>query len=429
MTVLVVPYLGCNLRCRHCFAHGYEFSKPDYDLEAILKSMEQMHQKTGGDSFCMHGGECTLIPKKDFEIILKKMTELQGKSAIQTNCYNIDNDLIELFKKYKTSIGASLDGLGELNSLRGFPYDPEKTNEYTEKAFHNMINMQEQGLNVGLITVLHKMNASSTEKLQKLIQFIMTLREHKIKGGRLNMMWTNNPEAKPYELTPEEASQAWLYLYNNLKTYPDLQWQPFRDFTDNLLGFSHSSCTYGKCDYFCTYGARVILSDGSLGNCDRTHQEGCVYTRAAEKPSYERYEALKATDCAKCRFWNVCYGGCPAEGIDGDWRNKTRFCKPTYDLYTAIEGDIRAMLPNIKLVTDYKSPEDYFDALRHGRRINAFEKMLFATTNNPSSWKCVQTRASQQLRDSQTQQNRTVQNREHGDVPHGDYTDHGDSSC
>ncbi len=429
MTVLVVPYLGCNLRCKHCFAHGYEFSKPTYDLDAILKSMEEMNKQTGGDFFCMHGGECTLIKRDDFETILKKMVELQGRSAIQTNCYDIDSNLIELFKKYKTSIGVSLDGFDELNALRGFPDDPVKTAQYTTKVFQNIVELQKQGVNVGVITVLTKANAGSQEKLEKLLHFILTLRENKILGGRLNLMWTNYSEVKQYELTPEEASQAWLYLYSSLHTYQDLQWQPFRDFTDNLLGLSHSSCAYGKCDYFCTYGAKVILADGSLGNCDRTHQEGCVFTRASEKPSYERYDALKATDCANCRFWNVCYGGCPAEGELGDWRNKTRFCKATYDMYSTIEADLKALLPNIKLVTDCNNAEDYFDASRNGRKINAFEKMLFSSTHSPSAWKPVQVIAPKETKNDQTKQSKAPPSFEHGNIPHGDYTDHGDSKC
>lgn len=62
MTVLVVPFLSCNLHCAYCFAHSYDWNKTNtYDLEAILKAMESLHNQTHGDSFCLHGGECTLI--------------------------------------------------------------------------------------------------------------------------------------------------------------------------------------------------------------------------------------------------------------------------------------------------------------------------------------------------------------------------------
>ncbi len=245
------------------------------------------------------------------------------------------------------------------------------------------------------------------------------LREHGVEGGRLNFMWSNRIETKKYELTSEEASHAWLYLYKNLREYIDLQWQPFREFTDNFLGFSHSSCSFGKCDYFCT-STKVILPDGSLGNCDRTHQEGSTYTRAPM--SYERYEALKETDCRKCRFWDACYGGCPSEDLDGDWRNQNRWCQPIYDLYKAIEFDIKKLLPNMKLVTNWTGPHDYFETIHQGKSIEAFEKMSFTTTKNPSSWKFVQ------LKDNNHQQNK-AQQPPAPIKPKSNFANHGDNSC
>jgi hypothetical protein len=361
--------------------------------------MEKLHKESGGDSFCLHGGECTLIKRPDFEAILKKMYDLQGYSSLQTNCYKIDADMIRIFKTYKTSVGVSIDGDGELNSLRGFPTDKNKNRRYTRQTIKNMITLQEQGVSVGIIIVLTKTNASSSLKLKKLLQFILMLRSKNLKGGRLNIMWSNDTVNKKYELTPEEASYAWLYLYNNLKQYNDLQWQPFRDFTDNLLGFGHSSCSYGKCDYFSTITS-VILADGSLGNCDRTHQEGCIYTRATQQPTYERYTILKQTQCKSCRYWECCYAGCPAEGLNGDWRNKTRYCKAVYDLYSAIENDIKAVFPNVTLITAFKGEEDYFDSIRKGIYHEPFDKMSWITALNPSTWRNVTARPLQTYQDS-----------------------------
>jgi uncharacterized protein len=363
--------------------------------------MQTLHQQTSGDSFCLHGGECTLIDRKDFETFLKKMFELQGKSALQTNCYKLDDDLITLFKKYKTSVGVSLDGEKSLNALRGFPNDKNQNREYTNQVLNNVFRLRKEGVSVGLITVLTKVNAGSYPKLRNLFKFVLMLREHDIKGGRLNIMWSNCQQTAKYELTPEEASHAWLYLYKHIKQYSDLQWQPFREFTDNLLGFGHSSCSYGKCDYFST-STKVILPDGSLGNCDRTHQEGSTYTRA--QMSYERYEVLKESDCCKCKFWNVCYGGCPSEGTDGDWRNKSRWCQPIYDLYSAIENDIKTMLPNAKLMSQYKEQEDYFDAIKKGTKNEPFQKMCWATAKRPSTWKSVE------LKDKPMNQNKPIDN-------------------
>lgn len=422
MTIIVIPNLSCNIKCKYCFAHGYGWvneHKIEYNLNAILKGMEEMHKITGGDNFCMHGGECTVISFKDFEAILSKMFELQGKSAVQSNGYTLNNDFIRLFKKYKTGPGVSIDGTGELNSLRGFPDDKVKNREFTEKVLDNMFTMRKEGINVGVITLLHKVNAGTPAKLRKLRDFLFMLKDNGITGGRLNLMWSNYPEVKQYELTPEEASRALVYLYNEVGKEPELHWNHFREMIDNLLGFHLSSCSFGKCDYFCTTGAKSILPDGSFGNCDRTHQEGVVYTRASNSPTFERYEVLKETDCSECRYWNVCYGGCPSEGVDSDWRNKTRWCKPIYDLYSVIEKDIKGIFPNIRLVTD-NAGVDNFELLQRGNHINPFDSMLWDKSKYPSAWKSV-TRRTDVVQDRQNADCR------HGNVDHGDYTDHGDS--
>jgi uncharacterized protein len=400
MTVLIVPELRCNVNCGYCFAEAYkpfQSTNTEYNLEAIFAKMDELFAKRH-EEFCLHGGECTLIDRQDFERILAKMFELQKRSTLQTNCYQIDDDLIRLFKKYNTSIGVSIDGDGELNSLRGFPNNPEANASFTKQVLANIERLTKEGVKAACLIILTKVNAGSVEKLERLVKFILKLREIGVNAGRINIMWTNREENKQYELTPDEATTAWLYLYNSLKQHRDLNWQPFRDFVDNLMGFSHSSCSYGKCDYYCTM-TKVILADGSLGNCDRTHQEEYLYPRS-EQPSYERYDILKYTDCKDCRFWNCCYGGCPAEAVNDDWRNKTRFCKATYDLYAAIENDIKTLLPNIQLITEYKDTIDYFDALKKGIHFESLEKMSWITTVNPSSWKNVKPRNFQSYQNS-----------------------------
>jgi uncharacterized protein len=359
-------------------------------MAKILNSMDVIYKQTHDNNFCLHGGECTLIDREDFETLLKKMFDLQRHSSLQTNCYLLDDGLIEIFKKYKTSIGVSIDGDGELNILRGYPNDKEKNEAYTKQVIDNMIRLHNEGIGVGVISVLSKANADSDAKLKKLVDFILMLRSHGIKGGRLNLMWSNHEKSKKYELTEDEASHAWLYLYNALKPYRDINWQPFRDFVDNIMGFGHSSCSYGKCDYYCTT-TKVILANGNLGNCDRTHQEGYLYERS-KFPSNERYDYLKLTDCKDCRYWNVCYGGCPAESVDADWRNKTRFCKATYNVYSAIENDIKDLFPNIELMSDYRDPIDYYDNIRNGIYHDALVKMSRYTSTNPSVWKLVNMR-------------------------------------
>ncbi|RLA81267.1 MAG: hypothetical protein DRG33_00925 [Deltaproteobacteria bacterium] len=244
----------------------------------------------------------------------------------------------------------------------------------------------------GVIMVLSRANASK-DKVPKLIESILWLKKQGIKSGRLNPMWTNNPLLKIYELTPEELAYAWIKVYEVVIRDKELIWQPYREMIDSLLGYNPAICIFNRCDYWNTQNCIVIYGDGTLGNCDRTYQEQWIYTRANANETniignstYERYYMLKETDCKGCRYFNICGGGCPAEGIDGDWRRKTRFCYAYKKLWERIESDIKGMFPNILLVTDFPDI-DYYEAREQGKYINPFWAMSFYSSRNPSSWK------------------------------------------
>lgn len=57
-----------------------------------------------------------------------------------------------------------------------------------------------------------------------------------------------------------------------------------------------------------------------------------------------------------------CQGGCPSAGMDDDFRNRTVWCEAKYALYEKIEHDMRAIFPNIRLVTDTRWNAEISDA-------------------------------------------------------------------
>lgn len=272
----------------------------------------------------------------------------KGAVSIVTNGSMVDDDIIALFKRYNVYVGLSCDGPPDLNTLRGpDPSDPMRTVEYNLDLVETMRKLRENGIPVSIMCILHKMNASSKEKLQLLGAWMLWLNKMGIKGGRANPMYSNShPEL---ELTSEELYRAWRVIYRLNKEH-DLQWNPILEMEKNLQEEKNSPCHFVGCDKFATC-TLSILPNGTIGNCDRTFSDG-MYLRSMDRSKSGRYEALAQTQCNGCRYWRVCYGTCPEEGFEGDWRNKTRFCEAVYKMYAFIEGELRKANPNIELVVD-----------------------------------------------------------------------------
>lgn len=434
-----VTGVACNINCVYCYEGNLRKevqNEVKYDLNAIEKAMEERYGKDGSSAPNLHGGEALIISKLDVERLLKKMYELHGSSSVQTNGVLIDEEYIEMFKRYKTSVGISFDGPWPLNKLR-VAGNGMSTKEATERTQQAIYRLHEAGISVGLIIVLHRANASP-QYLPKLKEFVLEMSKMGI-GGRLNLCIIDDPILKAkQELTEEEAADVYRDLARFvLVEHPELKmrWQPFRDIVDNLLGNGLGTCIFHPCSYYEADGERVIMGDGSLANCLKTAKSNYVYLREPEtEKNHVREEILSQTPyeyggCKGCRYWRVCYGVCPSEGIDGDWRNRSRFCKAYYGAYETVAQHLKALLPNIELVVDTEPTsddwyQDYRERSGYGYRHDPFELMTQRGSSIPSSWK-FQARGHRKARQAQPQ--RLVENGvSHGDRPHGDHSDHAD---
>lgn len=324
--LLIKPYLGCNLACKYCYEGKYRKKyqpKMKYNLEAIFKRMEEFKNK----EMALHGGEPLTLPRKDIEAILAKMYKLKGKSSVQTNAILIDDELIKIFKKYKTSVGISWDGPGELSAYR----------PGTTKVGSVIERLVKEGITPSLIMVISKANAGTKQKLNKLKNYLLKLRQFKI-SGRINPCHN----APGYELPIEKLKEAYLdlaefCLHNNLR------WSPFRDIINGLKN-KNRVCTFMSCDPFSTQSATVVLNDGSITNCMRTNQEGILLKHPAQYKT--RNEILENVlqehgGCKGCKYWSACYGGCPSGAINNDWRNRTYLCPVWKTLFEFHEKILR----------------------------------------------------------------------------------------
>jgi uncharacterized protein len=391
MAFSMKPTIRCQQKCKYC----YEGISREYNAEVGEqegKEIDQiiayfMNPKNGVNSAPnLHGGEPLMIAKDKVEQMLKAVFTKYKESSIQTNGALITKDHIRMFKEYKTHVGVSIDGHEELNDGRWMG-TLEATRSNTAKILKNIEWMMNEGISVGIISVINKHNAAA-DRIPKLKEFLLWLKSIGIKAGRLNMIELDFPELRDeLALTEEEAIAFHTEMPAFLKEN-DLTYAPFTDVVNALLGFGHKTCVTTKCDPYHTLGEQPIYGDGTKGNCLRTTKDGVVFL--AEKNlaghsrvSNERYAILRQIPmneggCGGCRYWSICSAHCPGSAEDGDWRNKTEHCKPYYAMYESTEKNLKQTMPMLKLTTELNLPGDQvFNKIQDGTASElVFERMF-----------------------------------------------------
>jgi len=319
----------CNIACAYCYQQTQRGSvQPNrhYDMELMKSAVERE-----GGTFTLFGGEPLLLPMGDLEELWRWGLERYGENAVQTNGTLVRDEHIRMFKEYKVQVGISIDGPGELNSLRwaGSARATAKSTSRTEAAIERLCR---EGVPPTLIVTLHRVNASA-EKLPRLLEWFGGLDRVGVTFARAHILETESKSIRrEYGLTEEENVAAFLALARLERSLGRLRFDVFRDMRALLLGKdAKATCIWTACDPYTTTSVRGVEGMGQRSNCGRTNKDGIDYVKASET-GYERYVALYNTPqdsggCAGCRFFLMCKGQCPGTAMDGDWRNRTTDCE------------------------------------------------------------------------------------------------------
>ncbi|MFC3957440.1 radical SAM protein [Halovivax cerinus] len=417
MTIHVSANSGCNLGCSYCYEepdrqHSQADIDAEYDIEEIMARLRQFEAKYD-EVPGMHGGEPLLVRDEHLERIFSwiyetyDLEETGRHTHIQTNGTLLTEEHVEMFERYRVSVGISCDGPADLNDnrLARSEMDGELrdvTERMTERTLDAIDTLKESDVGVGVIVVLTKQNAGTDERLDRLLEWMDDLTRHDV-GGHYNPAIPYEDVQEDESLSPERLKEVYLRTWEWMKAEPYRHWGPMGDYQDNLLGNKLSNCVNNTCDVFNAGAAKIATGDGATTGCGKTWAaagDGNAFLQGDStgneyNDTEERYEMLKQvpgphTDdeddhggCKGCRYWNVCQGGCPSAGIEYDYRNRTRWCAAKYALYERIEDDMRSMFPGLRLVTD--APWDAPLAEETSRRnvdIKPFAGLHFGQSSN-----------------------------------------------
>ena len=328
--------LQCNLVCTHCYQNPMrdtgEFGGDGYDLDAIKDAV-------GRREVSLFGGEALLAPMAKLEELLAWGFQQLGYTSIQTNATLMSDAHIEMFRRYRTGVGISIDGPGELNDMRSAG-TIEETREATAIVEANIARLCEAGIALSLIITLYRGNTGPA--LPRLKEWIRNLVKMGVKEMRLHILEVDNPlTRRMYSLTDEENIAAFIDLIRFDKELGGV-FDVAKDMRRLLGGRDDDvTCIWGGCDPYNTRAVYSVGPDGDVHNCGRTNKDG-VNWQQSDTYGRERYLALYHTPqehggCNGCRFFLMCRGQCPGTAIDGDWRNRTEHCRIWKGLYTYLE--------------------------------------------------------------------------------------------
>ncbi len=363
--------VSCNIRCEYCYETNLRDEAPvnRYDREEVLKAIDKLE-----GPWSLFGGEPLILNIRDIDELLELGFKKNGSTGIQTNGNLITPAHIELFRKYKTSVGISLDGPEELNDIR-WAGTLEATRKHTDRsmwAIRALCKEAKNGtphLRPSIIATIHSGNISK-EHFPRFVEWLHELDELGVQWLNIHLMEMDHKAGKWF-LPPEEVADRLIDLWN--EDFKSLKVMNFDEILKLLQGNDDVVCVWHPCDPWNTQAVKGVENDGSPSHCSRTNKDGINWL-PAEGTGYggkdtnfighpgtrnhERQLALYVTPqenggCKGCPYWLLCFGQCPGTGENNDWRMKTSHCLTLKRLFA--EGERRLKLAGIKPFTEWQS--------------------------------------------------------------------------
>jgi len=349
ITVMVKPVSGaCNMRCRYCFYademnHRKSSVYPKMTGE-LLDGMVRRVIRSADSSvhFLFQGGEPTLIGLPFFEqlVALERKYNTRGlkiSNAVQTNGYDLPDEMIAFFAREQFLVGVSLDGTNETHDL----LRPDAKGLPTSAVVRKTIDrLRAAGVSVNVLCVVnaevakHPKEVFSALAPYEYLQFIPCL------DGL-------DGEKRDYSL----SSDAYLSFLKAMfdcyhQAYLDGHPVSVRNF-DNwvamLMGMPPENCAMvGRCG-----PSLVIESDGSVYPCDfyaldkwklgSIAEDSLRHMLGSDREKAFLEESLPVPDaCKDCRWYSLCRNGCkrernPETGLNRWCSVHTAFFEYAYD--------------------------------------------------------------------------------------------------
>lgn len=219
-----------------------------YDMDAMKAAIaeEVGSWEPNGAAFTLHGGDPLGMPVDDLEEVLRWGHEKWGQTAIQTIGSRMTEHHLDLFERYETHVGVSIDGPGTMNDLRRMRGSREDTREATATTEWALEEMCRRGIRCSVIVVLHRLNVDP-EKRDAFKAWITKLDRMGVSGIRFHPMELDH-EAESYAVEIPELVAFYLDLHEHMAGLSKLRIDIMVDIRRLLEGDDRNvTCTWNSC--------------------------------------------------------------------------------------------------------------------------------------------------------------------------------------
>lgn len=314
----------CNLRCTYC---RFWSDEPNQlmTFDVLARTTWGALSAPGVDvvDFAWHGGETTLVPTSFYRkaLWLQERFRRPGQTvtnSVQTNGTNLTPAWLDFLKRYRISVGVSLDGPPEVHDRRRVDIAGRPT---AARAREGLQRLREHGIGHGVLMVIDDdVMALGAERL---LAYLLEIGVEQ--AALLNVLPDNDPPAEP-------GGEPYFGFPRFVEFLRDLfaAWWPhhadriaFRELCDlmrKIEGKKGQICVF---DGNCMGGFLTIEPGGDVAACDKfrgdqAYQFGNVLESGlaalSTSPRLSHADAETAAGIegtSRCRWFDVCQGGCP----------------------------------------------------------------------------------------------------------------------
>lgn len=345
-TTLEFMYLlltdGCNLRCTYCFEEAPEVSnfKPTFmNKEVAEKSIDYfdyLANKYGKPNskkiVHIYGGE-PLLNKEVARHAISYITALNKRygfekyeTVIVTNGTLIDENMAQFLVENQVSIGISLDGPRDINSI----YRKSSEKESSQKVIDAYRLLKKHGAKLGLSATL---TPAVIDDFDRVLDFF--IKDLGIQDGISFNILHYSPSIPVNSDYFEKAAKCLIRAFEKFRSlgiYEDRMMRKAEAFVGRKAMFADCGVIGNQI---------VVAPDGKIGVCQdfvkpRTYFEGSVLNkdydplRSGLFNGWNNRSPLFMDQCINCEAVAICGGGCPASvelKTGNRWNVDERICK------------------------------------------------------------------------------------------------------